>query len=105
MKAKPAGRAKPATLSEAYALELPILQPALDAVANQDYLAALAAIAAHQRKFPSGHLAEEREGLRVKALVGLGHMSEAARAGTTFCERFPHSALLGQIQEMLGTLQ
>ena len=64
---------------------------------------ALAAIAEHQRRFPSGQLAEEREALRVKALLGLGRMSEAQSAGATFRERFSSSALRERIDEMLGT--
>ncbi len=98
-----AAAAKSVSESEAYARELPVLQPALDAVARNDFTAALTAIAAHQSRFPSGQLAEEREALRVKALAGLGRMPEAVRAGATFRQRFPHSALLNQIQEMLGT--
>lgn len=100
-KAKPS---KPATEEQAYAMELLVLQPALEAVARRDFATSLAAIVAHQRRFPSGQLAEEREGLRVKALLGLGRIPEAMHAGALFRERFPHSALLGQIRELLGTL-
>lgn len=102
-KPKAIGSVRVLSDSEAYARELPVLQPALDAVSREDFAAALVAIAAHQRKFPSGQLAEEREGLRIKALVGLGRMSEATRAGSAFRERFPKSAMLGQILEILGT--
>lgn len=100
VKARPS---KPAVETQAYAMELLVLQPALEAVARRDYATSLAAIAAHQRRFPAGQLAEEREGLRVKALLGLGRVPEAMHAGVLFRERFPHSALLGQIQELLGT--
>jgi len=71
-------------------------------VASHDFNTALSAIAEHQRLFPSGRLAEEREALRVKALLGLGRTAEAQRAGATFRSRFPKSALLGRIEEMLG---
>jgi hypothetical protein len=95
--------AKPAAEAQAYAMELLVLQPALEAVARRDFASSLAAIAAHQRRFPAGQLAEEREALRVKALLGLGRVPEAVHAGALFRERFPHSALLGQIQDLLVT--
>jgi hypothetical protein len=86
---------------QAYAMELRLLQPAQQAVARQDYGSALAAIAEHRRRFPSGKLAEEREALRVKALLGLGRDGEAKSAGGAFRERFPQSALRGRLDEML----
>ncbi len=84
-------------------MELRVLQPAQQAVNRQDYASALGAIAEHQRRFPSGRLAEEREALRVKALLGLGRTAEAERAGVAFGERFPQSALRGRINRMLRT--
>ena len=82
-------------------MELRVLQPAQRAVARKDFASALAAISNHQRRFPSGRLAEEREALRVKALLGLGRAAEAERAGVAFGTRFPKSALVGRIDEML----
>jgi outer membrane protein assembly factor BamD (BamD/ComL family) len=92
---------KAATDSEIYAMELRVLQPAQRALARKDYASALASVAEHQRRFPSGRLAEEREALRVKALLGLGRDTEAKRAGTAFRTRFPQSALGGRMDEML----
>ena len=97
----PAGAAKSVIDVESYSKELGVLQPARQAVARQDFGAALAAIVEHQRLFPSGRLAEEREALRVKALLGLGRTDEAQRAGSAFRARFPRSALLERINEML----
>jgi hypothetical protein len=88
--------------AEAYAAELRVLQPAQRAVARQDFASALVAIGNHQRRFPSGRLAEEREALRVKALLGLGRAAEAERAGVAFGKRFPESALVGRIDKMLS---
>jgi hypothetical protein len=98
-KARPSGGTR--SVSKAEATELPVLQPALEAVARNDFAAALAAISMHQRRFPSGQLAEEREALRVRALVGLGLMAEARSAEAAFRERFPHSAVRRQVAEML----
>ncbi len=100
---KPALAAKSAIDSEAYAMELRVLQPARQAVAQRDFASALGPIAEHQRRYPSGKLAEEREALRVKALLGLGRTAEAQRAGAGFRQNFPHSVLLGRMDEMLGT--
>ena len=91
----------PATEREIYAMELRVLQPAQRALARQDYRSALASVAEHQRRFPAGKLTEEREALRVKALLGLGRDAEAKRAGTAFQKRFPDSALGGRMDEML----
>jgi hypothetical protein len=82
-------------------VELRVLRPAQQAEWRGDFASALAAIADHQRRFPSGQLAEEREGLRVRALLGLGRIAEAQAAGAAFRRRFPHSALLERIDAML----
>jgi len=98
-KASPVAAAR--SESDIYAMELRVLQPAQQAVARHDYTAALASIADHRRQFPAGRLAEEREALRVKALLGLGRSAEAQYAGMAFQERFPQSALHGRMDEML----
>jgi len=87
--------------NERYALELKVLQPARAAVARDDFLSALAAIAEHERRFPEGQLAEEREALRVQALLGLQRTEEASRAAAAFRERFPGSVLLSRMRKSL----
>ena len=62
--------------------------------------AALPPIAEHARRFKNGRLAEEREALRVKALVGLGRMEDARRAAAGFKARFPYSVLLPAVSQM-----
>jgi hypothetical protein len=90
-----------ATDSDAYAIELRLLQKAHQGVTRHDFASALTVIAEHQRRFASGQLVEEREALRVKALLGLGRTAEAQRAGAVFRERFPRSVLLRRIEGML----
>jgi len=80
--------------------ELRLLRQARAAVAREDFAAALPPIAEHTRDFPNGRLAEEREALRVKALVGLGRNAEARRAATSFAARFPRSVLQPAIRGM-----
>jgi len=93
---------QPPRLSRAEALraELRLLRHARAAVAREDFAAALPPIAEHARWFKDGRLAEEREALRVKALVGLGRTEDARRAAAAFRTRFPHSALLPAVQQM-----
>ncbi|MGE5784853.1 MAG: hypothetical protein ACM3ZE_09680, partial [Myxococcales bacterium] len=98
-----AERAASGVNSESFAAELQVLQPARQAVARGEHSSALGIIAEHQRLFPHGVLTEEREALRVKALVGLGRATEAERAGAAFRKRFPRSALVGRIDSLLGT--
>jgi hypothetical protein len=80
--------------------ELRLLRQARTAVAREDFAAALSPIGAHAREFPNGRLAEEREALRVKALVGLGRADDARRAATGFEARFPRSVLLPAIRQL-----
>jgi len=94
----PAAPRRPSA-SDADALELGLLQRARGALAKGDFSAVLSAITEHQRRFPSGRLREEREALRVKALLGLGRTDEAQRAGERFRERFPESVLAPRIED------
>jgi hypothetical protein len=80
--------------------ELRLLRQARAAVAREDYAAALPPIAEHARRFKGGRLAEEREALRVKALVGVGRIDEAQRAAADFRLRFARSVLLSVVSEL-----
>lgn len=83
--------------SDSATRELMMLQRAQRAVARREYGAALQRIAEHRQAFPSGALSEEREALRIKALVGLGKSGEARQAAGDFQKKFPNSALQGRI--------
>ena len=86
---------------ESYAAEIALLQRAQAAYAGGNYSEALAQLARHNRKFPNGRLAEEREGLRVRSLLGSGQTQEAGRVVVAFNRRFPRSVLLPHLQEMM----
>ncbi len=77
-----------------FALELTLLEPARRSIAQSDFAGALAAIARHQREYPRGQLAEEREALRVRAIWGMGDKVAAESAAARFRKRYPHSGLL-----------
>lgn len=83
--------------AEQYRRELRILEPARRAFARGDFAAVVRAADEHERAFPSGGLAEERDALRVRALFRQNRVGEARRAAAAFRKRFPNSAVLGEI--------
>ena len=74
--------------------ELQLLARAQAAYSRRDFRRAVALIGELTRRFPNGHLAEEREALRVRSLFGLGTADQGGRAATAFARRFPRSVLL-----------
>jgi hypothetical protein len=93
------------TRAQGYALELKLLQPARAALNRGDFSSTLAAIAVHAQRFPDGQLSEEREGLRVFALLGAQRVSDARRAAAAFRRRFPRSMLLSRMNAAFGEAQ
>jgi len=77
--------------------ELELLQRAQSAYTRREFSGALALLAEHARRFPRGHLAEERDALRVRSLLGAGRVEEAHRAALVFRVRFPRSVLLPRV--------
>lgn len=71
--------------------ELALLRTARDALARDDASAAAAALAEHTRRFPAGHLLEERRVLQVEALCAAGERDAARRAATSFAQQHPGS--------------
>jgi hypothetical protein len=86
-------RGRPSAAGQ-YAIELGLLAPARTSSARGDYNAAMRSIAKHQREFPNGQLAEEREALRIRALWGLEQKPAAEAAADAFRTRYPRSGLL-----------
>ena len=80
--------------------ELRFLDQARQADARGEYATALALIADHERRFPHGRLAEDREVLRMRAFVGLGRGNEARTAAAKFRHQFPRSVLLPKIDAL-----
>jgi hypothetical protein len=81
--------------------ELRFLLRARQADARGDYAKVLLVLAQHQREYPVGRLAEEREVLRVKAFVALGQKAKARHTADRFRHQFPRSVLLHKVNEML----
>jgi hypothetical protein len=97
--AKPQRAARLPSAQESYAAELELLQRAQAAYTQRDFSNALILVAEHGRRFPNGRLAEQRDALRVRSLVGSGRANEARRAVAAFALRFPRSVLLQRLRE------
>jgi hypothetical protein len=85
--------------------ELRLLVRARRADARGDFPSVLTVLAEHERSHPTGRLSEEREALRVKALVALGRGAEARQVAANFRRQFPRSVLLHKIEDMLASLR
>jgi hypothetical protein len=85
--------------------ELRLLDRARQFDRRGDYNSALASTREHQRRFSNGRLVEEREALRIRALMGLGRVTEASESAAFFKRRFPHSVLLDTIDRMMASLR
>jgi hypothetical protein len=64
--------------------------------------AALAALLAHERLYPRGILAEERDVLRIDAEWGLGQRAAALSHARAFIRQFPRSAQTRRIDRLLS---
>lgn len=64
---------------------------------------ALDTVVRHQRKFPRGELTEERESVRILALIRLGRIEDAHRLAERFAVAYPRSMFNGVISRALKT--
>lgn len=83
------------------AAERAVIDAARTAIARGNTTSALAAINRHALEYPRGRLVEEREGLRVIALVRAGRRPEAQNRADRFRQRYPNSVLLPAIDSAL----
>jgi hypothetical protein len=83
-------------------MERSILEQARAALARGNSAAALDAIERHQRDFPDGDFAEEREALAVQALVAARDYDAARQRGEKFKTRFHNSILLPVVKAALA---
>ena len=95
---KAATPARAANDSTSFSAEVDLLARAQAAYTSHDYSRALSLVAEHARRFPNGHLSEEREALRVRSLLGSGRPDEAHRVSAGFAQRFPRSVLLPRVE-------
>ena len=64
---------------------------------------ALASAAEHERRFPPGAMAEEREVIRISALAALGKRAEARARGEAFLRVNPDTAYAPRIRSLIGS--
>jgi hypothetical protein len=81
--------------------ETQLLQRTLDALGRSP-AEALTLTALHQRRFPGGSLAQEREVLAVDALIRLGRRDEARARAARFVESYPRSAHRRRLEALLA---
>lgn len=86
---------------DAVAAERTLLDQARRALREGDGSRALELIERHEREFRRGSLVEEREVLRVNALVSLGRIDEARARTNAFRNRFPTSPFLPALESQL----
>lgn len=91
----------PAAKQEIVIEELRLLERAQQFAGRGDYAAVLAVTTEHERRYSGGRLCEEREALRLRALIGLGRDNEARQAAARFRRDFPRSVLLPKLNDML----
>ena len=83
----------PVPSSSNLAAERAVLDEARTALGRGNGQHALEATARHQREFPRGQLAEEREAIAVQALTNLQRCDEATARGNRFKQRYSNSVL------------
>ncbi len=84
------------------ASERVLIEMARSALAHGAPDQALAAVAKHQGKYPSGQLSEERESIAVHALAAAGRMDEARARAKRFRMSYPKSLFLAGIDAAVG---
>lgn len=91
-----------ATIADAaLARERGLVETARSAVVRRDGASALAAIGDHEREFPNGRMAEEREVLAIQALLTTGREAEARARATRFRQRYPNGLFRPLVDDLV----
>lgn len=77
--------------SDAHAFERQMLDAARSSITRGHPAEGLTVLERHGREHPEGALAEERDALRVRALLELGRIDEAEREAERFFQAYPES--------------
>ncbi len=91
----------PPSMDSSLAAERALIAQARSALQRRAPEDALVALRSHATEFPAGHLAEEREALRVQALVATGYRAAAERAAAEFERKYPQSLMMPAVQAAL----
>lgn len=87
----------PQSLDKSLTAERALVERARVALSRHQGTMALDALAEHEATFPRGRLVEEREALRVRALVDAGRTAEAETKARAFRARWPNSVFLSAV--------
>jgi hypothetical protein len=99
-------RAEPEpVIGDQLAAERALLDVARARIASGEGQAALDAVTRHDEQFPRGLLTEEREALRIRALIMAGHPDEARARGKRFQEQYPSSLSLRAVNAALDSIR
>jgi len=82
--------------------ELMLLEEASASARRGEFERTLTLLDVHERRFPTGALAEEAEVLRIGALFGAGSRATGAARARRFLERSGDGVLAGRVQAMLS---
>lgn len=91
----------PITKDTALAAERTLIDTAKTALGRRDDAAALETLDRHARSYPRGVLSEEREALKVQALVGAKRVAEARVCAEHFKKTYPGSMLTAVVDDAL----
>ncbi len=83
------------------AAELEMIDAARAAVAKRQNAEALQKLAQHEARFPNGQLAQQRDRLRIQALVAMGDRDQARARAATFRKQYPNGLLLPAVERAL----
>jgi hypothetical protein len=100
-RAQSSERAHPARAIDRLAEERKLLDRARSALVRRDAAEALSALRAHEKSYSRGQLVEEREGMRVQALVLAHDFGSARAAGERFRKVYSHSVFLPVVDRAL----
>jgi hypothetical protein len=84
--------------------ERALLDVARSAFGRGDGNEALAALSRHEKLYPNGQLAEEREALAVRALVQTDRGDQARARASRFRKRYPTSVMLPAVEAALSAM-
>lgn len=84
--------------------EVAEIQAAVTALDGGDARLAIRLLAAHERSFPNGRMAPDREILRLRALLSEGRRNEARDCARRYLAGHPDAAIRAQIEAIVGEL-
>jgi hypothetical protein len=94
----------PSAPASSLAEERALLDAARSALSSGNAGSALERLLVHERRYPRGLLAEERESLTVQALAHTGAAEAARKRFAAFKRRFPASIFLPALEAVVGSL-